>query len=167
MVPFKFSVFTAKVLSFNIYLLNVHWWCGKVLWSFPWCFVLSFWCTTLHCVIMVVIILHILHFSTHQNHYLINVSRYEAHKPIGFHAPCAIRSCYDIAFDEYFWLCVYTIPYNCGWLVYVWAIKYIWIWIWIWSSTVECTPGRLTPFQNILSDYFPKLLENTEFKAFR
>ena len=108
MVPFKFSVFTAKVLSFHFYLSNVHSWCGNILWSFPWCFVLSFCLTTFYCVKMVVILLHILHFCTHQNHNMISVSRFGAYKLIGFHAPFAIRSCYDIAFDEYLWLCVYT-----------------------------------------------------------
>ena len=108
MVPFNFSVFTAKVLSFHFYLLNVHSWCDNVLWSFPWCFVLSFCLITFYCVKMVVILLHILHFCTHQNHNMISVSRFGAYKPIGFHAPFAIRSCYDIAFDEYLWLCVYT-----------------------------------------------------------
>ena len=131
MVPFKFSVFTAKALSFNFYLLNVHSWCSNVLWS-----LLSFFLTTLYCVKIVVILLHILHFCTHQNHYMMSVSRFGAHKPIRFHAPFAIRPCYDIAFDEYLWVCVYTISCNCGWLVYVMAIKYIWIWIWIWICEI-------------------------------
>ena len=137
MVPFKFSVFTAKALSFNFYLLNVHSLCGNVLWSFPWCFVLSFCWTTLYCVKMVVILLHILHFCTHQNHDIISVSRFWAHKPIGFHAPFAIRSCYDITF-RYLWVYLYTIPCNCGWFVYVMAIKYIWIWIWRYHILTHC-----------------------------
>ena len=65
-----------------------------------------------------VLLLHILHFCTHQNHDMIGVSRFEAHKRIWFHAPFAIKSCYDIAFDEYYYPC------NSGWLVYVMAIIY-------------------------------------------
>ena len=58
---------------------------------------------------MVVILLHILHFCTHQNHDIISVSRFGAHKPIGFHAPFAIRASYDIAFDEYNNECVFIL----------------------------------------------------------
>ena len=50
---------------------------------------------------MVVIPLHVLHVFAHQNHDILSVSRYGAHKPIGFHASFAIKSGYDIAIDEY------------------------------------------------------------------
>ena len=56
-------------------------------------------CWTLYFVKMVVILLHILNFCTHQNHDIKSVSRFGAHNPSAFHAAFAIRSCYGNDFD--------------------------------------------------------------------
>ena len=79
---------------------------------------------------MVVIPLHSLHPCTHQNHVVWSVSRYGAHKPIGFHAPFAIRCCSGIAIVDID-VCIYY-PHICTWLVYIMAINIFWIWICIW-----------------------------------
>ena len=82
---------------------------------------------------MVVIPLHSLHPCIHQNHVVWSVSRYGAHKPIGFHAPFAIRCCSGIAIVDID-VCIYY-PHICTWLVYIMAINIFWIWIWIWIYT--------------------------------
>ena len=48
---------------------------------------------------MVVILLHI---CTHHDRGVSSGSHYVAHKPRGFLAPFALRSCYGIAIDDYF-----------------------------------------------------------------
>ena len=50
---------------------------------------------------MVAIAMHMLCICTHQKHDILSVSRYGTHKPIRSHVSFAIKSCYDIAFDEY------------------------------------------------------------------
>ena len=77
---------------------------------------------------MVVIPLHSLHICTHQNHVVWSVSRYGAHKPIGFHAPFAIRCCSGIAIVDID-ACIYY-PQICTWLVYIMAKNIFLIWIW-------------------------------------
>ena len=71
---------------------------------------------------MVVIPLHSLHLCTHQNHVVWSVSRYGAHKPIGFHAPFAIRCCSGIVIVDID-ACIYY-PHICTWLVYIMAIHF-------------------------------------------
>ena len=83
---------------------------------------------------MVVIPLHSLHPCTHQNHVVWSVSRYGAHKPIGFHAPFAIRCCSSIAIVDID-VCIYY-PHICTWLVYIMAINIFWIWIFFFEFDV-------------------------------
>ena len=83
---------------------------------------------------MVVIPLHYLHLCTHQNHVVWSVSRYGAHKPIGFHASFAIRCCSGIAIVDID-ACIYY-PHVNTWLVNIMAINIFWIWIWIWNLSL-------------------------------
>ena len=85
--------------------------------------------TVSYIVKMVVIPLHSLHICTHQNHVVWSVSRYGAHKPIGFHAPFAIRCCSGTAIVD-FDACIYY-PHICTWLIYVMAINLFWIWFFL------------------------------------
>ena len=117
-----YSLQIHKTLSPIFYLWNVQSGYGNFLQTF-YIIVLLSYTSMSYCVKLVIIPLHILHICNHHKHDVSSVSRYEAHEPLGFLVPFAIRFCYGIAIADSYDHLYMLFLYICTRVVYVISVR--------------------------------------------